>query len=71
MRHHGVMVVGATVEEATAGAVYLERNAHLQLLATILGNPARIPEQFTAELAANMNKRAPVSFAYFESLFSK
>ena len=71
LRHHGVLIVGKTVEEATAGAVYLERNAYLQIIATLLGNPAPMPEQFTAEHAANMNKRAPVSFAYFESLFSK
>lgn len=71
MRHHGVLIVGTTVEEATAGAVYLERNAYLQIIATLLGNPAPMPEQFTAEHAANMNKRASVSFAYFESLFSK
>jgi ribulose-5-phosphate 4-epimerase/fuculose-1-phosphate aldolase len=71
LRHHGVVVVGASVEEATAGAVYLERNAYLQLIATLLGNPASIPESFIAELASNMNRRAPVSFAYFESLFSK
>jgi len=71
LRHHGVVVVGTSVEEATAGAVYLERNAYLQLIATLLGNPASIPEPFIPELAANMNRRAPVSFAYFESLFSK
>jgi ribulose-5-phosphate 4-epimerase/fuculose-1-phosphate aldolase len=71
LRHHGVVVVGKTVEEATAGAVYLERNAYLQLVATHLGNPAPMPDQFTAEHAANMNKRADVSFAYFESLCPK
>jgi ribulose-5-phosphate 4-epimerase/fuculose-1-phosphate aldolase len=71
MRHHGVVIVGKTVEEATAGAVYLERNAYLQIIATLLGNAAPMPEQFTAEHASNMDKRAPVSFTYFESLFSK
>jgi len=71
LRHHGVVIVGATVEEATAGAVYLERNAYLQMIATVLGNPTPMEEQFAAEWAANMNKRSPVSFAYFESLYSK
>lgn len=71
LRHHGVVVVGKTVEEATAGAVYLERNAYLQIIATLLGNPAPMPERFLAEHAANMNKRADVSFAYFESLCPK
>ncbi len=71
LRHHGVLIVGKTVEEATAGAVYLERNAYLQIIATLLGNAAPMPEQFLAEHAANMNKRAAVSFAYFESLCPK
>lgn len=71
LRNHGVAVVGRTVQEATSGAVYLERNALMQLVATLLGNPAPIPEQFITELATNMNRLAPVSFAYFASLFSK
>jgi ribulose-5-phosphate 4-epimerase/fuculose-1-phosphate aldolase len=71
LRNHGVVVVGRTVQEATSGAVYLERNAHMQLVATLLGNAAPIPEQFITELATNMNRLAPVSFAYFASLFSK
>ena len=71
LRNHGVVIVGATVEEATAGAVYLERNAHLQIVATLLGNPQPLPEESAAQHAANMNKRAAISFAYFESLYSK
>ncbi len=71
LRNHGVVVVGRTVEEATSGAVYLERNAHMQFIATLLGNPAPIPEQFITELATNMNRLAPVSFGYFSSLLSK
>jgi len=71
LRNHGVVVVGRTVQEATAGAVYLERNAYMQFVATLLGNAAPIPEQFIKELATNMNRLAPVSFNYFTSLFSK
>jgi L-ribulose-5-phosphate 4-epimerase len=71
LRHHGVVIVGTTIEEATAGAVYLERNAYLQIIATILGNPEPMEERFAAEWATNMNKRSRVSFEYFESLYSK
>ena len=70
LRNHGVVIVGATVEEATAGAVYLERNAQLQIIATLLGNPEPLPEASAKEHAQNMNKRAAVAFAYFESLFT-
>ncbi len=60
-----------SIEEATSGAVYLERSARLQLLATLLGKAAPIPKEFITGLAADMNLEAPVSFAYFESSFSK
>lgn len=68
LRNHGVVIVGATVEEATAGAVYLERNAQLQIISTLLGNPEPLPEASAKEHAQNMNRRAAVAFAYFESL---
>jgi hypothetical protein len=56
------------VEEATAGAAYLERNAQLQIIATLLGNPEPLPEESAKEHAQNINKRSAVAFAYFESL---
>jgi len=68
LRNHGVVIVGATGEEATAGAVYLERNAQLQIISTLLGNPEPLPEASAKEHAQNMNRRAAVAFAYFESL---
>lgn len=43
LKGHGVVVVGATIEEATVSAVNLERSARLQLAVEGIGEPRTIP----------------------------
>ncbi|MFQ5681739.1 MAG: class II aldolase/adducin family protein [Candidatus Binatia bacterium] len=40
MKNHGVTVVGASIKEATLYAVFLEKAARIQLLATASGKPS-------------------------------
>jgi L-fuculose-phosphate aldolase len=40
MKNHGVAVVGSSIEEATLYAVFLEKAARVQLLATASGEPS-------------------------------
>ncbi len=68
LRNHGVVIVGGSVEEAVSNAVYLERAAQMHLIASLVGEARALPESFCELFAANMRRRAPHAFAYFESL---
>lgn len=39
LRHHGIVMTGPGVEEAVVNAIWLEDQAKMTLLATVLGNP--------------------------------
>lgn len=68
LRNHGVVIVGGSVEESVTNAVYLERAAQMQLIASLIGEPQTLPADFCQLFAGNMRRRAPHAFDYFESL---
>lgn len=45
MKNHGVTVVGSSIEEATLFAVFLEKAARIQLVATASGEPSWCPDE--------------------------
>lgn len=67
LQGHGIVTVGATVEEATVHAIFLERLARANLLAAQLGTPRVITPQEIARLAAPM-VGTDVRWAYYSSL---
>jgi ribulose-5-phosphate 4-epimerase/fuculose-1-phosphate aldolase len=67
LQGHGIVTVGATVEEATIRAIHLERLARANLLAAQLGEPRIIPPDEIARLAGPMVGN-DVRWAYYASL---
>ena len=67
LAHHGLLVAGATVEEACVLGVMFERAARLQLLAMSSGTIQPIPEQLGAEAQrwVSTPKRHQAVFAYY------
>jgi ribulose-5-phosphate 4-epimerase/fuculose-1-phosphate aldolase len=71
LKGHGVIVCGDSLEYATVHAIYLERTAYMQFVATCVGNPAIMPQQDIDYMKENMIYRAYDAFAYFKSLLPK
>ena len=67
LAHHGLLVAGATVEEACVLGVMFERAARLQLLAMAAGKIQPIPENLGAEAQrwVSTPKRHQAVFAYY------
>ncbi|MCZ6624889.1 MAG: class II aldolase/adducin family protein [Deltaproteobacteria bacterium] len=68
LKGHGVVVVGESVEYSTVHAIYLERAAHIQWVASCLGKPATMPQRDIDVMKENMIYRSYDAFAYFASL---
>lgn len=68
LQGHGVVVVGDSVEYSTAHAIYLERSAQIQWVASSLGKPVIMPQKEIDEMKENMIYRSYDAFAYFASL---
>lgn len=68
MQGHGITTVGEGVEQATVNAIYLERTAHMQWVASCVGTPVKMPDRNTAIMAATNTGRAHHAFAYFAEL---
>jgi ribulose-5-phosphate 4-epimerase/fuculose-1-phosphate aldolase len=71
LKGHGVIVCGDSLEYATVHAIYLERTAYMQFVATCVGTPAIMPQQDIDYMKENMIYRAYDAFAYFKSLLPK
>lgn len=67
LAHHGLLVAGASVEEACVLAVMFEQAARLQLLAGAAGSICPIPAELGHEAQRWLltPRRAQVDFAYF------
>ena len=64
LRSHGAVIVGSTVELTTIRAIFLERAAKLQLLASTVGKPA----PFTSEESSRLLPPNPSrSWQYYSS----
>jgi len=68
LQGHGVVVVGDSLEYATAHAIYLERTAHMQWVASCVGKPMTMPQKDIDVMKENMLYRSYDAFAYFASL---
>jgi L-ribulose-5-phosphate 4-epimerase len=71
LKGHGVIVCGDSLEYATVHAIYLERTAYMQFVATCVGKPAIMPQKDIDSMRENMIYRAYDAFAYFKSLLPR
>ncbi|HXG53460.1 MAG TPA: class II aldolase/adducin family protein [candidate division Zixibacteria bacterium] len=71
LQGHGVVVVGDSLEYATVHAIYLERTAYMQWVASCVGKPVTMPQKDIDYMKENMMYRAYDAFAYFRSLLPK
>jgi L-fuculose-phosphate aldolase len=67
LSHHGLLVAGASVEEACVLGVMFERAAHLQLMAMAAGEIKPIPPELGREAQrwTSTQKRFEATFAYY------
>ncbi|MFT4928224.1 MAG: L-fuculose-phosphate aldolase [Phenylobacterium sp.] len=67
LAHHGLVVVGKTIEEACVIAVQFERAARLHMIAAAAGKIADIPEELGKEAHdwVSTDSRNSATFAYF------
>ena len=68
LRGHGVALVGESVDHAVTNAIYLERAAIMQVIATIVGTPTPLTPEYVAEFGPDWSRRASHAFEYFRSL---
>lgn len=68
LQGHGIVVVGESVEYSTVHAIYLERAAYIQWVASSVGNPVTMPPAEIDDMKENMIYRSYHAFAYFASL---
>lgn len=71
LQGHGIVVVGDSVEYATVQAIYLERTAHMQWVASSVGKPVTMPQKEIQVMKDNMIYRSYDAFAYFASLLGR
>jgi L-ribulose-5-phosphate 4-epimerase len=71
LKGHGIVVCGDSLEYATVHAIYLERTAHMQWVASSVGTPAIMPQKDIDYMKENMTYRSYDAFAYFRSLLPK
>jgi L-ribulose-5-phosphate 4-epimerase len=71
LQGHGIVVVGDSLEYATVHAIYLERTAYMQWVASSIGKPAIMPEKDIGYMKENMTYRSYDAFAYFQSLLPR
>jgi ribulose-5-phosphate 4-epimerase/fuculose-1-phosphate aldolase len=68
LQGHGIVVVGDSLEYATVHAIYLERTAYMQWVASSVGKPVLMPQKDIDDMKENMIYRSYDAFAYFQSL---
>lgn len=71
LQGHGIITVGEGVEESTSNAVYLERTATMQWVASCVGKPVIMPEKDIDYMKENMVARSYQAFAYFTALLKE
>lgn len=71
LQGHGIVVVGDSLEYATVHAIYLERTAYIQWVASSVGKPVTMPQKEIDMMKENMVYRSYDAFAYFASLLKR
>jgi len=59
------------LEYATVHAIYLERTAYMQFIASTVGKPSIMPQSEIDYMKENMTYRSYDAFTYFSSLLPK
>ena len=54
LRGHGVVVVGQTVDHSVSNTIYLERAAIMQVVASIVGTPMPLTDEYVAEFGPRL-----------------
>lgn len=67
MQGHGITTVGEGVEQAASNAIYLERTAYMQWVASSVGKAVPMPQKDIDVMRENMTYRSYDAFAYFAS----
>ena len=71
LKGHGIIVCGDSLEYATVHAIYLERTAYMQWVASSVGKPTIMPQSEIDYMKENMMYRSYDAFAYFKSLLPR
>ncbi|MFQ5684112.1 MAG: class II aldolase/adducin family protein [Candidatus Binatia bacterium] len=71
LKGHGIVVVGESVEQATSNAIYLERTAQMQWVASCVGTPVSMPQKDIEVMKETNKARSYHAFAYFASLLKR
>ncbi|HEX9147297.1 MAG TPA: class II aldolase/adducin family protein [Candidatus Binatia bacterium] len=71
LQGHGIVIVGDSLEYATVHAIYLERTAYIQWVASSVGQPVVMPQKDIDDMKENMIYRSYDAFAYFQSLLPR
>ncbi len=71
LQGHGIVVVGDSLEYATVHAIYLERTAYIQWVASSVGKPVIMPQKDIDDMKENMIYRSYDAFAYFQSMLPR
>ncbi len=71
LQGHGIVVVGDSLEYAAVHAIYLERAAYMQWVASSVGKTVTMPQREIDVMKENMIYRSYDAFAYFASLLRK
>ena len=71
LQGHGIVVVGDSLEYATVHAIYLERTAYMQWIASSVGQSVMMPQRDIDYMKQNMVYRSYDAFAYFKSLLPR
>lgn len=68
LQGHGIVTAGEVVEQSTSYAIYLERAAYMQWIATSVGEPTVMSQKDILIMQETMAARSYHAFAYFASL---
>jgi ribulose-5-phosphate 4-epimerase/fuculose-1-phosphate aldolase len=68
MQGHGITTVGESVEQAVSNAIYLERTAYMQWVASSVGKASLMPQRDIDYMKENMRYRAYNAFDFFAKL---
>ncbi len=71
LQGHGIVTVGETVEHSTSNAIYLERAAQMQWVASCVGKPMTMPQKDIDVMKELFVARSHHAFAYFASLLPR
>ena len=61
-------MVGESMDQSVSNTIYLERAAIMQVIASIVGTPTPLSEEYVARFGPDWAKRASHAYEFFRSL---